>query len=285
MQPQTHFQGEEDQAKYLTSIKAAEGNPINNRNYRCNPSIMIRYRGFPDEEKNILVDVGKTFRESVIRWFPRHQVRSVDAVLLTHGHADAIFGLDDIRCVQDRVIKTPLNVYLSEECMQAVRQMLYYLVKDETAEQTQLRSVSNLKWNIVSPGRFVNICGLNILPLNVMHGEDMTSFGFIFGERDRVCYISDVSRIPSETMDVILEKPVDVLVIDALFKKRKYFSHFSLPEAIEAIRTIRPKKAYLIGMASCLEYEQTNAELKELLLREGLDVELSYDGLSIAVDL
>lgn len=283
MKPASHFP--EDtiaQQAHRTSIMAVQGDPVNNKNYRCNPSILIRYRGGSDGEKNILVDVGKTFREAVVRWFPRHNVESVDAVLLTHGHADAILGLDDIRGVQDRIVKEPLNVYLSEGCMDAVRKMLYYLVKDPAQEQ--LRAVSNLKWNVVSHGQILNLFGLEICPVDVMHGEDMTSFGFIFGERDRVCYISDVSRILPETMQIIKQKPVDILVIDTLFRERKYFSHFSLPEALEAVREIRPKKTYLIGMSSELELEATNAELKELL-KEGLDVELCYDGLSIDVDL
>jgi phosphoribosyl 1,2-cyclic phosphodiesterase len=286
-EPPSPFEDEASRERYTTSIAAAAGNPADNKNYRCNPSILIRYRGDSKQgEKNILVDVGKTFRESAVRWFLRHSVSSVDGVLLTHGHADAIFGLDDIRGVRDRVITTPLDVYLSEDCMKVVRKTLFYLVKEEIEDQVQVqvRSVSNLKWNVVAAGKSLNLLGLDILPVNVMHGEDMTSFAFIFGKRDRVCYISDVSRIIPETMEIIKEKPVDILVIDALFKDRHYFSHYSLPQAIETIRIIRPKKAYLIGMSSELEHEKTNAELKELL-KEGLDVELSYDGLSVDVEL
>ena len=46
------------------------------------------------------IDVGKTFRENAIRWYPKHGVTKLDAVLLTHGHADAILGLDDLRGLQ-----------------------------------------------------------------------------------------------------------------------------------------------------------------------------------------
>lgn len=283
MKPASHFSdNQEAQDAHRTSLMAAAGDPAHNKNYRCNPSILIRYRGGAEAEKNILVDVGKTFRESIIRWFPRHEVSSVDAVLLSHGHADAILGLDDIRGVQDRFIVEPLNVYLSKDCMDVVRKMLYYLVKDDTKEQ--LRAISNLKWNIIAHGQHLNLFGLDIQSVDVMHGEDMTSFGFIFGERERVCYISDVSRILPATMDIIKKSPVDILVVDALFKSRRYFSHFNLPDAVEAVRAIRPKKAYFIGMSSELEHGATNAALKELL-KEGLDVELCFDGLSIDVDL
>mmetsp|Transcript_20686 Transcript_20686/g.20803 ORF Transcript_20686/g.20803 Transcript_20686/m.20803 type:complete len:248 (+) Transcript_20686:120-863(+) len=114
------------------AVKAAQGNPADNKNYRCNPSILIQYQA-PNsppaqDPKNIIIDVGKTFREAIIRWIPRHGIRSVDSVLLTHGHADAIFGLDDIRGVMPVSPERPMRVYLSSECYHTIRQVLYYLV-------------------------------------------------------------------------------------------------------------------------------------------------------------
>jgi phosphoribosyl 1,2-cyclic phosphodiesterase len=44
--------------------------------------------------------IGKTFSQNVLRWFPPHDVPSVDSVVLTHAHADAMLGLDDLRDVQ-----------------------------------------------------------------------------------------------------------------------------------------------------------------------------------------
>jgi phosphoribosyl 1,2-cyclic phosphodiesterase len=109
------------------SLKASIGDPRHNPNYRCNPSILIQYQLNTSQEFNIVIDTGKTFREAILRWFPLNKVRSVDAVLLTHGHADAIFGLDDIRSVQPINTKTPMPVYLSKECEQIVRKVFFYL--------------------------------------------------------------------------------------------------------------------------------------------------------------
>ena len=52
---------------------------------------------FFDAVRTILVDCGKTFREQAIEFFPKKGLRKIDALILTHHHADAIDGLDDLR--------------------------------------------------------------------------------------------------------------------------------------------------------------------------------------------
>ncbi|TVU45951.1 hypothetical protein EJB05_05461, partial [Eragrostis curvula] len=70
--------------------------PDQNPNYRCNTSLLIDYCHDDGTHKYILIDVGKTFREQVIRWFVRHKVPSIDSIILTHEHADAVLGLDGV---------------------------------------------------------------------------------------------------------------------------------------------------------------------------------------------
>lgn len=48
----------------------------------------------------VLIDCGKTFREVILNLFPKHGLKEVSALLLTHGHADAILGMDDLRDLQ-----------------------------------------------------------------------------------------------------------------------------------------------------------------------------------------
>ncbi|CAI5965812.1 unnamed protein product [Closterium sp. NIES-64] len=77
----------------------------------------------PGEEwRHIQIDAGKCFREQVLRWFVRCKIPTIDALILTHEHADAILGLDDVRGLQciprhaaDHV--EPLSVFLSRRCM------------------------------------------------------------------------------------------------------------------------------------------------------------------------
>lgn len=49
---------------------------------RCNTSLLIDYSQSAGEHKYILIDVGKTFREQVLRWFTFHKIPQVDSVSL-----------------------------------------------------------------------------------------------------------------------------------------------------------------------------------------------------------
>lgn len=97
-----------DGAENCLACRFALADP-DSKNNRGNPSILIKvprrdlggYSG--DAARNhqtILVDVGKTFKRGALKWFPKFGITAVDAVILTHEHADAILGLDDLREVQ-----------------------------------------------------------------------------------------------------------------------------------------------------------------------------------------
>ena len=108
-----------------------------------------------------MIDAGKTMRETCLRLFPQHRVQSVDALLLTHGHADAIFGLDDMRDLQDPRAADATPVFLSAATYADVRARFAYLVPGagssmdaERAAHGKGRTVSRLDWTVIEPGPF-----------------------------------------------------------------------------------------------------------------------------------
>lgn len=139
--------------------------------------------------------------------------------------------------------------------------------------------------------------------------------GFVFsGEgSQKVCYISDISRMPSKSLSLlqaqvrlfftgliqmpnscchhlshcyvflITQGPLELLIVDAL-SIDKHATHYSVGQAVELCRVLRPTRALLVGMGSQLEHEQTNRKLRELM-KEGIDVQLAYDGMVCEVDL
>jgi phosphoribosyl 1,2-cyclic phosphodiesterase len=303
------------------SRKAQVGDPRYNKDYRCNVSILVKFWHAGRDEQaapmNVLIDAGKTFRESACRWFPLHDIRSIDAVVVTHGHADAIFGIDDLRSTQSRSSTQPLNVYQSFTCMQTTRKVFEYLYPKEglteyccpcgqsqdsalkgrtplpsnapivgTSTPKINRFVANLNWIVVDEfEEFEPIAGLKMVALPVMHGEDLVCFGYLFGRNHKVCYLSDVSRVIPATMELLRSTSIELLIIDSLHPTMRNPVHFSMEEALELCRVLRPNRTLLVGMAATFDHNETNEKLKMLLHSEGLDIQLAYDGLNVEIDI
>lgn len=205
-------------------------NPLS-RDRRCNVSALIRLGS-----SCVLIDCGKTVRESCMRHLPSLGVKTVNAVVLTHGHADAILGLDDLRDIQDGegLGDSPaVPVYLSEKTLADVSTTFDYLMpKTETGEKGKdadakinLR-VSRIDWEKFDYFQsFSPVAGIEFTPFPLIHGGDYISAGFLIrGDFDStVAYLSDVNEVPEATM-AFLEKldRIDLLIIDSLHPTKPY---------------------------------------------------------------
>ncbi|KAE8725835.1 clathrin light chain 1-like [Hibiscus syriacus] len=94
----------------------------------------------------IIIDVGKTFREQVLRWFTFHKIPRIDSIILTHEHADAILGLDDIRAVQPHSPTNDIDPchYLTQYAMDSVAEKFPYLVQKKLKEGQEVRGWHSL---------------------------------------------------------------------------------------------------------------------------------------------
>lgn len=267
--------------------------PGQNPNYRCNTSLLIDYCPSNGEHNYILIDVGKTFREQVLRWFTCHKIPRVDSIILTHEHADAVLGLDDIRAVQpfsptNDISPTP--IYLTQDSMNSIAVKFPYLVQKKLKEGQEIRRVAQLDWRIIEGNHekpFV-ASGLQFVPLPVMHGEDYVALGFCFGEKCKVAYISDISRFLPATESVISKAgagQLDLLILDTLYKNGSHNTHFCFPQTLDAVKRICPKRALLIGMTHEFDHLRDNIFLTEWSRREGIPVQLAHDGLRVPIDL
>jgi len=319
------------------SILAAIGDPKHNKNYRNNPSLLISHQNKDDGDnyenvdnstltqpiRNVIIDVGKTFREGSLRWMPTNAIHGIDAVVLTHEHADAIGGLDDLRGFQKRKIlhgkdngtsysstAIPIPIFLSQQCYKAIEQQFTYLVpKKQTSKASDevVRYVASLEYNIIQSFTPFVAAGLKIHPLPVLHGEDLISLGFAFSIRGNgnkkevdvnnkdnkilttnitnVVYLSDISRMPKETENYILQKlphPIDILIIDSLSWKKPHSTHVCLEDALKIARIFKPKRVIVVGMG-CDNFPPHD-EMNDILQKstfDNFDVCLAHDGLVI----
>ncbi|KAJ6942302.1 hydrolase C777.06c isoform X1 [Populus alba x Populus x berolinensis] len=176
-----------------------------NKNRRLNTGLLICYHG-PSGRRNILIDVGKFFYHSALRWFPAFGLRTIDAVIITHSHADAIGGLDDLRDWTNNV-QPYIPIYVAERDFEVMKKTHYYLV--DTSVVTPGAAVSELQFNLIHEEPFV-VNDLKFTPLPVWHGHGYRSLGFRFGN---ICYISDVSEIPEETYPLLKDCELLIMVL------------------------------------------------------------------------
>ncbi|CAM9734258.1 unnamed protein product [Scytosiphon promiscuus] len=240
--------------------------------------------------RHVQIDTGKTWREGVIRWFPRHGVKKLDGIILTHDHADAMLGLDDVRSIQDSKRRSmPTPVHVSERTDRAVRRVFPYLVGRPEDNGNGGRFVAALKFNVFKDFQPFEVGGLEVTPFPVLHGEDYVSHGFLFGPPgNKICYISDVSRVPPESMEFLQRQgPIQLLVCDALDRFKKHPTHFSVEDSIQLANQLKARRTFLVGLGSGIEYHETNAFLASLETEEvgAPHVRLAYDGLAVDVDL
>ncbi|KAJ4768689.1 Metallo-hydrolase/oxidoreductase superfamily protein [Rhynchospora pubera] len=290
--------------------------PELNPNYRCNTSLLIDY--LEDDGVSrcyILIDVGKCFREQVLRWFVRHKIPRVDSIILTHEHADAVLGLDDIRVVQpfsptNDIEPTP--IYLTQFAMDSISVKFPYLatkkLKDKRSDELLSLTGELLKatmknhffvlgsslfpcqyhfWALDQNSSFYKL-GHFCIAFCVMHGEDYVCLGFLFGRKSRVAYISDVSRFIPSTESVISKsgnQQLDLLILDTLYRGGSHNTHLCWDQSLDAVKRICPKKALLIGMTHEYDHDRDNEILSEWSRREGIPVQLAHDGLRLCIDL
>eukprot|EP00434_Breviolum_minutum_P041477 symbB.v1.2.036894.t2/scaffold5316.1/size28478/1 len=117
------------------SCKVAVRNGRRDPNWRNNVGLLLRWLHPDGKWRHVQIDCGKTFRESVMTWYKEHQVEHLDAVLLTHDHADAILGLDELRQLQRF---DPVKRQVANTAMPVFCDVAYDTNQDPHAELAEL---------------------------------------------------------------------------------------------------------------------------------------------------
>jgi phosphoribosyl 1,2-cyclic phosphate phosphodiesterase len=228
------------------------------RDRRTRPSILIQVNGM-----SILVDTSTDLRTQALD----RNIRRVDAILFTHNHADHVFGLDDVRRF-NHMQRSSISCYADASTVSSLRRMFSYAF-DPTVQpggglpQLTLFSIA---------GSFC-LAGVEIVPVPLMHGR-LPILGFRIGS---FAYLTDCNQIPDASWLLLsADGGVHTVIIDAL-RQRPHPTHFTVSEAIEAVRRMGAERAYLTHICHDLPHAETCAQLPP-------GVELAYDGLVLEVN-
>ena len=227
----------------------------NPRNNRTRSGVAVR-----TEQGTFLIDTSPELRIQLLR----EKIDLAQAVIYTHGHADHIFGLDDLRLFGYR-LKRAIPLYCEENVERQIRESFSYAFATPEPDQ-HYGAIPQLEIRRIGLEPF-ELLGMLVSPIRLIHGK-LPVLGFRIGN---VAFCTDVSYIPDESWPLL--EGLDVLIVDAL-REEPHATHFGIPQALEAINRVKPRRAYLTHISHYLEYSTTNARLPA-------GVELAYDGLRI----
>jgi riboflavin kinase/FMN adenylyltransferase len=227
------------------------------RDKRLRTSVLLSRNG-----QHVLIDTTPDFRSQALR----AGIERLEAVLLTHGHADHVMGFDDLRPLSIGQ-KHPMPVYGNAQTFDIVRRAFSYAF-DGKPKVSSVPSVLLKEIN----GPF-ELLGVKITPIPLEHGE-MQVLGFRFG---KAAYLTDFNAVPRSSMALL--EDLDDLVLDAL-RDTPHPMHQTVDQALALVARLKPKRAWFTHIAHDLGHAETNERLRRL---GHANVQLAYDGLQLEV--
>ena len=223
------------------------------RDRRTRTSAVVRF-----DDRVILIDTSTELRAQALA----NDLRRVDAVLMTHAHADHTGGFDDLRRFNE-LQQEHLPVYADPGTAAMLRERFAYTFTDVYPfyggkPDLILREIE---------GPFT-LFGHEVVPIPVLHGR-LPILGFRFGD---LAYVTDAKEIPDTSLDLL--RDLDVLVLNAL-RERSHPTHLSFDEAVVIVQEVRPKRALLVHLS-----HETSHAAAQARLPVGIDV--AWDGLTVA---
>ena len=232
----------------------------NPRNRRMRSGVLIRA---PHGE--MIIDAGPELRLQLVR----ERANLIRAAIFTHSHADHIMGIDDLRIFGFQ-LDDSVPLYCEEVVEQQIRQSFSYAFSDPSTHAHKY-AAPRLRFERITEGQDFSLLGLNIRTIRLKHG-DLPILGFRIGN---VAFCTDVSTIPADSREQL--KNLDVLVLNTL-RHKPHPTHLHLDAALNLIRQLQPRQAYLTHMSHELDYDELLKELPP-------NVAPAYDGLRIAVSM
>ncbi len=234
------------------------------RNRRLRPSVLVE-----SGNARLLVDATPDFRAQMLR----ANVRRVDALLVTHTHADHFLGMDDLRAFTTRDDR-PLPVFGSAETLETIRRVFPYACE----QRPRWPSLPRFALHELTPGVETNVAGVPVTAVPVPHGR-LTVYGFRFGRE--LAYVTDCHEVPESAQDLL--RGVTVLVLDAV-RRRPHPTHLSVDQAVAMAGRVGAPLTLLTHMCHEIDHGATEAELPSQVRLACDEMGVQIEGQSYRVD-
>jgi phosphoribosyl 1,2-cyclic phosphate phosphodiesterase len=215
-----------------------------NKRLRCAALLKI-------EGKQILIDPGPDLRLQCLR----AEIKHLDGVIVTHKHQDHAGGIDELRVFPFFNGKWP-PFLLSNFSHEELGRRFYY-IRDKFHFQT-LEALSGQTDFLGIPLRYFTYYQLKVPVLGLRFGN--------------IAYVTDIKEYSDEIIAEL--QGLDLLILSALRKENPSPAHLLIPDALQLIEKLAPKRTCLIHMTHDVDHDTVNQELPP-------GVELAYDGLEI----
>lgn len=241
-------------------------NSANPKNRRRRCSILVRQKAEAGETA-VLVDTSPDMREQLL---DAHAGR-LDAVLITHDHADQLHGIDDLRAIVYGMRKR-LDVYSDQATIAGIRQRFGYCFDTPAGSDYPPILIAKTIAEPFEPFALEGAGGpLVVRTFGQQHGR-IRSLGFRFGP---IAYSSDVNGLSEDAFAAL--EGVDLWIVDAL-RHLPHPTHANVATALEWIARVEPRRAILTNLHIDLDYETLKRDLPS-------GVEPAFDGMTLSVPL
>lgn len=217
-----------------------------------------------DDARHVLIDTPPELRLQLVG----AGLRELDAVFFTHGHADHIHGIDDVRIFSARQ-RRPLPAFADPATAHRLRTGFPYIF-DLDYEPPEGTTRPEIELRTFEPGRPCDVGAFRLTPFEVPHG-DLAVFGFRVGA---LGYVTDAKTLPAAARDIL--EGVRVLVLNALWHGDPHPTHFNIEEAVAMAARIGAERTYLTHLTHRVHHASLAASLPP-------GIEPAYDGLVVDV--
>ncbi|MFO8027381.1 MAG: MBL fold metallo-hydrolase [Opitutales bacterium] len=231
----------------------------NPKNWRTRTSIHVEMGGH-----HIQVDAAPEFRMQCIN----NGIGQIDTFILTHGHADHILGMDDLRRFCDLNGGVALPVYSSEEGLERVKAIYPYAMMDKPIHK------GYPAFKAEGMPKCLELPGGTVESVYLPHGA-IHVLGLVFTEAEtgkQLTYYTDCKEVGEEAR--LIAENSDVVVLDGL-RPHPHPSHMTIAEATKTAQEMAAPISFLTHMTYMVDHDTTEDKLPE-------NIHLAYDGLRVS---